>query len=531
MQRKEPEKTETKMPLLDKLINLGWDVRQIRHTPEWRVPKRPSEAAKREAGNKFDSYPVDLVVFDEVNSADNWEHVRVIFETKRADVESGISQLEIYLSLEPRAVVGYWTNGQNISALFRTSDGKFKRVDNAKLPSPQDNLFFPSESPIRWDNLLSPAEAVLKKTFRRLLDNIVSSDTKSTRRDDQLNQLCNLLLVKLESDKKAKAAPEHPVTFQIKNDEMQTAKDIRKFFKSIKRIHTDLFFSLSDQEINFDDATIHLVAYELGGMKLLDTTIDSLSTAFQVLRSESLKSEEGQYFTPLPVIKSCVKLMDITYDDKIIDPACGSGAFLLECFKQFKKKYKNIDDGDSKAWAQKHLYGVDKDQINVKLTKAMLIILGDGSTHTYLGDSIRKHLWVKYWPNLITALGNDNFTCIVTNPPFGKNLKITNRDGERAGLTISKNLETNEYTSIEIGLAFLDRCYNLLVSGGRLGIILPETYFFSKSYLWLQNWIDSRFILRGMVNIPMEAFQGFCRAKTNFYVFEKREESNGVTTS
>ena len=449
-----------------------------------------------------------------------FKHVKIIFETKKPDVEAGLSQLEIYLSLEPRAIAGYWTNGSEISALFRTADGKFKRLDNASLPRPSENLLLPSEKPITWTDFQSPTEAELKRTFKRLLDNVVSSDTKSTRRDDQLNQLCNLLLIKLESDKKAKAAPEKAAVFQVQENEHKTATTIRNFFDNIKITHTDLFFSISDQAINLDDATIHLVAYELGKLKLLDTSIDSLSTAFQVLRSESLKSEEGQYFTPIPVIRSCVELMDVDYDDKIIDPACGSGAFLLECFKQFKNKYPHIDEGDAKAWAQRHLYGVDKDQINVKLTKAMLIILGDGSTHTYLGDSIRSHLW----PNLQTALRDQSFTCIVTNPPFGKNLKITDRDGEKAGLTISKNVETNEYSSIEIGLAFLDRCHSLLVPGGRLGIILPETYFFSKSYLWLQQWIEKRFVVRGIVNIPMEAFQGFCRAKTNFYVFEKREK-------
>lgn len=524
MQQKGPENLLTRMPLVEKLLELGWDSKQLKYSPEWRIPKRPSEAAKREAGYKFDAFPVDLVIFDDISNVDNWEHIKAIFETKKPDIESGLSQLEIYLSLEPRAVVGYWTNGVEISALFRTADGKFKRVDHAKLPTPEDNLLFPSDKPITWEDLESPSESELKKTFKRLLDNVVSGDTKSTRRDDQLNQLCNLLLIKLESDKKAKAEPEKPAVFQILSDENRTAKSIRAFFDTIKRTQTDLFFSISDQEINLDNATIHLVAYELGKKKLLDTNIDSLSTAFQVLRSQSLKSEEGQYFTPLPIIKSCVELMDVDYDDKIIDPACGSGAFLLECFKQFKKKYPHIGEGDAKAWAQRHLYGVDKDQINVKLTKAMLIILGDGSTHTYLGDSIRKHLWNKYWPNLTVALSDESFTCIVTNPPFGKNLKITDRDGEKAGLTISKNMETNEYTSIEIGLAFLDRCYCLLVPGGRMGIILPETYFFSKSYLWLQGWIQERFILRGIVNIPMEAFQGFCRAKTNFYILEKREK-------
>ena len=54
-----------------------------------------------------------------------------------------------------------------------------------------------------------------------------------------------------------------------------------------------------------------------------------------------------------------------------------------------------------------------------------------------------------------------------------------------------------------------------------MGIILPETYFFSKKYRWLPGWMEERIQLRGMMNIAMEAFEEFCRAKTNFYIFEK----------
>ncbi len=523
MQTKGPENVKTRKPLIEALIGLGWSEKQIKSEPEWRVPKIPSEATKREKGQRFESYPVDLVIFDSEEHFDDWEHVQILFETKKPSVEEGISQLEIYLSLEPRAVAGYWTNGTQVSALYKTASGKYKRVDNAGLPRPTDNLFLPGDTPLFWTDLITPTTLELKRVFKDLLNSIVSSDTKSTRRDDQLNQLCNILLVKLESDKRAKNVPNVQVIFQVEETEIKTATKIKEYFESVKRTQNDLFSGIQDQEINLDDATIHLVAYELGNKRLLDTSIDSLATAFQVFRTESLKSEEGQYFTPLPVISSCVRLLDITYDDKIIDPACGSGAFLLECFKQFKQKYPTIDAGDAKAWAQRHLYGVDKDQINVKLTKAMLIILGDGSTHTYLGDSIRRNLWNKYWSQLAASLQNESFTCIVTNPPFGKNLKISAKDGEKNGLTIAKDYKTFEYNSIEIGLAFLERCYDLLVVGGRLGIVLPETYFFSKSYLWLQEWIEKRFIVRGIVNIPMEAFQGFCRAKTNFYIFQKKE--------
>ena len=61
----------------------------------------------------------------------------------------------------------------------------------------------------------------------------------------------------------------------------------------------------------------------------------------------------------------------------------------------------------------------------------------------------------------------------------------------------------------------------VLALNGRVGIVLPETYFFSYSYRWLPHWLKDRLALRGMLNIPMEAFEEFCRAKTNFYIFEK----------
>ena len=531
MAQKGPEHIKTRLPLIEKLIEIGWKREQIQFNPEWNVPKTPSEASKREIGKSFNGYPVDVAIFDSLENVGDWEHINIIFETKEPNRDDGISQLEIYLSLEPRTLVGYWTNGVEIAALFRTPTGNFKKILNANLPKPTDNLIAPNEKPITWNDLQQAVGTELRRKFQRLLDKVVSNDSKSTRRDDQLNQLCNLLLIKLESDKKSKIQDDSPVIFQVWKNENETFERINDFFSNLKLTHNDLFTSLVDQEINLDKSTVQLVCFELSNIKLLDTSIDVLATAFQVFRTASLKSEEGQYFTPFPVIKSAVKLMDIDYDDKIIDPACGSGGFLLECFKQMKNKYPNLNESEAKSWAQKHLYGVDKDEINIKLTKAMMMILGDGSAHTFLGDSLKENLWGKKWPYLVSILKDESYTCIITNPPFGKNLKMTEREARNAHMNICKKpmknsngdflFDNNIYVEREIGLVFLERCYRLLVKGGRLGIVLPETYLFSKSYEWLHYWLESKFILRGMFNIPMEAFQGFCRAKTNFYVFEK----------
>lgn len=531
MALKGPEHTKTRLPLIDNLVKLGWKETQIQYDPEWRVPKSPSEASKREVHKSFNGFPVDVAIFDSPENYGDWEHLSIIIETKEPNRNDGISQLEIYMSLEPRVLVGYWTNGNDTAALFRTPEGKFKTVLNAKLPKPSDNLILPSVIPITWNDLESLDGRKLKRKFERLLDHVVANDTKSTRRDDQLNQLCNLLLVKLESDKKAKVKPNDPVDFQVWKDEDQTFKRISDAFSNMKLTNSDMFSSLVDQKINLDKWTVQMICFELANVKLLDTSIDVLATAFQTFRTASLKSEEGQYFTPFQVIKSAVKLMEIDYDDVIIDPACGSGGFLLECFNQMKLKYPHLNDSEAKAWAQKHLYGVDKDEINIKLTKAMMMILGDGSTHTYLGDSLREHLWPEKWPYLVSCLKENSYTCIITNPPFGKNLKLTKLDAKNSKLSICNKataapdgkfiFSASQYEERELGLIFMERCYKLLIKGGRLGIILPETYFFSKSYAWLQTWLEGKFILKGMFNVPMEAFQGYCRAKTNFYVFEK----------
>ena len=109
---------------------------------------------------------------------------------------------------------------------------------------------------------------------------------------------------------------------------------------------------------------------------------------------------------------------------------------------------------------------------------------------------------------------------MITNPPFGENLKVSANDSRLSRLEIAKD-GNKHYQDLEIGLLFLQRAYDLLDVGGRVGIVLPETYFFSPTYKFVQEWMKPRFKPKVVLNVPMEAFQGFCRAKTNFYVFEK----------
>jgi type I restriction-modification system DNA methylase subunit len=522
---KGPEHAQVRLPTVAKLKAVGWQEGQLQWQPEWRVPKTPHDASKREAGQSFKSWPADLVIFDSEEHAGEWDHVLALVEFKQPTLGQGRNQLEIYLSLEPRARYGYWTNGGKSVAVYKLADGTHHVVEGAPLPRPQDNLAKPSADPLTYDDLRYPSEKELKRIFERLLDVIAANDSRSTRREDQLSQICNLLLVKLESDSNGSEDDAKPVDFQLAETEAETARRIRDQFKTFRTVRTDVFAETGDLELELDDHTLQQAVYELSPLKLLDMGADAVSTAFQIFRGANLKAGEGQYFTPGRVVESAVAILEITRQDKIIDPACGTGGFLIEAFRSLLASSKG-DKGsaNSRTWAHKQIFGVDKDAINVKLARAMMVILGDGSANIHVGDSLREHRWQEDYPHLLAPLKDGQYTVVITNPPFGENLKISAVDCKRSGFTISNAAAgggQNKFRALEIGLVFLERAYDLLIPGGRLGIVLPETYFFSSTYAWLTEWIESRFVLRGVLNIPMEAFQGYCRAKTNFYIFEK----------
>ncbi|MCX5877331.1 MAG: N-6 DNA methylase [Deltaproteobacteria bacterium] len=496
---------------------------------EWVVPKTPSESNKREKNQRYDGYPVDIAVFESERHLGDYRHLLFFVECKHPDISVGLQQLEIYLGLEPFIKLGIWANTPDPSAeaLFVFKDSKGIQKPGKRtvkdLPSANQKID-PASVKFFFKDLVVPSNEVLRRLFSDLLDRVVARDSNVTRREDQLDQLCNLILLKLENDKKGRAAAKAELFFAPRASETLTAKEIRKKFATFTSIYPDIFINPTDKQLRFSDHTLHECVDELAKYNLIDVSADTVSMAFQVLRSAALKQEEGQYFTPRPVIEAAVRLMQIDWDDIILDPACGTGGFLIQCLLEMNHRHP-ARQSDISRWAQTHLFGIDKDAIGIKLTKAVMQILGDGSAHCVRGDSVLTHTWPTEYPHLMSnQFQNGRFTVILTNPPFGAPLKITHAQAKKAGLSIANQLEAGE--DLELGLAVFNRCHDLLGVDGYLCIVLPETYFFSPSYAYVRTWCNQRFRPVGVVNVPMEAFQGFCRAKTNLYVFQKSGDND-----
>ena len=522
-----------RLPVLDSLIGFGWLREQIvcpspdSDDTEWRVPKTPSEAAKRERGGKFEGFPCDIAVFDSPDNVGDWEHIEIIVEAKAPEVDVGISELETYLGLEPHARLGIWTNGAEFVRVYKLPDGGFEVERSSSLPKPRENLIRAGKDMIDYSDLEVPTEARLRSTFATILGSIAAADSVSTRPEQRLNEICNILMVKLESDSFGAMMPFEELGFQLCDSPRETKRNIDGLFRDYKEKHPGLFGSDDQNEIRFDEDSVQKIVLELERLNLKRMEPAALSMAFQVFRSANLKIGDGQYFTPWRVIEAGVKMIRVTPRDKVIDPACGTGGFISAAYMAVLGSCTRDDQRiEARAWAQRNLYGVDRDEINVKLTRALMVGIGDGSTNAYVGDSIRETRWRGLYPELLGAMEEGSYTVVLTNPPFGIDLRVSSRDARANGYDVCRHTprgeRSSDYCETELGIVFVERAWRLLREGGRLGIVLPETYFFSKSYIWFREWLRDRFVLRGVLNIPMEAFQGFCRAKTNFYVLEKK---------
>jgi hypothetical protein len=528
---------QVRQRVLAALRKRGWRDSRLRWKPEWPVPDTPHDLTKRERGQKYKVCgSADLVAF--ADDSGEPHALQIVFEFKQPTIEKGRMQLMRYLSNEPVAKMGYWTNGLRSLAVYKSHTNDWIYVKDAELPSPGDDLTRPPRKKPTWEDLREPTEAELATALRRLVATVVVSDSRATRREDQLRELLHVVLVKVDADawacKSANRAKPHP--FRIYGDARtmvgKTADAIREqyrvyFTKQQKRV-----FHPDDRDrIFLTDETIFAAVDTLGPWRILGDSVDVLAKAFQVFRTKSLKSGEGQFLTPQRVIRPSVMVLEITSQDKVIDPACGTGGFVIEVLRQVQEREFPEDDRDLLKFANDNLYAVDIDPIGTKLTRAMMIAARDGSTHVLMGDSVRVDRWSEKFPSLAVELGDgeggvaESFTVVVTNPPFGADLKVTAADARAAGYTIARaaaaSQTTTEHVDLEIGLIYLELAHKLLQLGGRVGIVLPETYFFSFQYRWLPGWLEGRFALRGMFNIAMEAFEEFCRAKTNFYVFEK----------
>lgn len=258
---------------------------------------------------------------------------------------------------------------------------------------------------------------------------------------------------------------------------------------------------------------------------------DTQGDVYEYLINEIGSSgKNGQFRTPRHLIQFMCELIDPDWTDKICDPACGTGGFLVGAYQHILTKntsdeFKTLDEnglqrfikngGDKisrpDVWKdlwEKTFYGFDVDQTMVRIGLMNLMLHGIKIPQIENTDTLSK----KY-----DQLHKDGeYSVIMANPPFTGRI-------DKGGM--SDNLKIDGTQS---ELLFLVRISKMLRSGGRAAVIIPEGVLFGSS----KNQKKTREILlkdnqlEAVISLPAGAFKPYTGVKTAILLFTKAEEDS-----
>ncbi|MGH2639758.1 MAG: HsdM family class I SAM-dependent methyltransferase, partial [Rhabdochlamydiaceae bacterium] len=259
---------------------------------------------------------------------------------------------------------------------------------------------------------------------------------------------------------------------------------------------------------------------------LLSANLEAIDAAFEYLVSRVAKGAKGQYFTPRYVIECCVQIMQPGSGEMVLDPACGSGGFLIHAASYVKDSSPSLN---LEEYCKANLWGCEFDNRAIRVAKALMLISGYETTNLFRLNSLlnlaqhgslfeneaTSQLTVEDVTNLYLP-GFKGFDIILTNPPFAGEMK---EPGVLEAYELSRGKQ-----AIERDVLFLERCIQLLRPGGRLAIIMPVNKLGANSWTYLRTWLVQRVRIVSILSLGRNTFLPHTHQKADILFAIKRKQ-------
>ncbi|QMU64580.1 MAG: N-6 DNA methylase [Flavobacteriaceae bacterium] len=499
----------------------GYPKENIQTRPQFRVKSHPSDKK---------GYPVDIAVFSK--SEKNDDNAYIIVECKKKTKKDGLDQLKDYLKFS-NAYLGVWFNGEETLFLRKIEkNGKvYFKDDIPNIPTYtqrlQDIGLFKRKDLKQTHNL--------KFKFVSIRNYLAGNAVGITRDEELARQIINLILCKLYDEKFTK--PDDIVQFRAGMEESikDASNRIKARFEEAKNVYPDVLDK--KDTIELDDKSLVYVVGELQNYSLMETERDVVGDAFEVFIHRALKGGQGQFFTPKNVVKAAIQILDVDVNDKVIDPACGSGGFLIEALKyQYTKIEKrgkeynwpqNEIDNEKNSKASVNIRGIERDNFLSKVVKAYMVIMGDGKSGIFCEDSLEP---IKSWHNKTqSSIQFGTFDILLANPPFGANIPVVG-ESKLSQFPLGYKWKKKKDGSWEKGkvrtseapqILFIDRFLDLLKDGGKMGIILPDGVLSNPTTGYIIQHLLNNAELIGLIDLPMSTFLPYTPTKTHLILLKK----------
>ena len=511
----------------------------------------------------------DIVIY--AGKDDELKSPWFVFECKRADVSDAEFAQAIEQACGNRASLGATYSG-TIAGLTR----RLLRFD--KFPAGERDKNIMTDIPVRYGK---PPEwrfyknetgkdlaAIPREELRSAIRKCHQTLWEGGRRSPiaAFGEFCKLIFVKHRDEKNPDREDGKPYAFQRRDGESadELAARIHRLYDAEKAADPTVF----EGKINIEPAILAQCVEHLEGISLDRTELDTKGVAFEEFMGGFFKGDFGQYFTPRELIAFAVEVLNPDRKDITLDPACGSGGFLLYALDHVrreadrKKKPGSIEHFQYwHDYAEKNLFGLEINEELARVAKMNMIIHDDGHTNIVGHDALDfferpmssdgKPLGPnrEYILDKNKGLKPGSFDLILTNPPFGSVVKRTEKaegyleqfelrnflgKGVAGEATEGEGGETfadakkgaksiKARASIKTEILFLERVHSFLKPGtGRVAIVLPDGILTNSSLQGVRDWLLDHFQLLAVVSLPQFAFAHYDAGVKASIVFMRR---------
>ncbi len=308
-----------------------------------------------------------------------------------------------------------------------------------------------------------------------------------------------------------------------------------------------------NEQIELSDRGLCFVASQLAPYSFLDATVDVKGTAYETIVSNTLKQARGQFFTPRNIIKCMVQMLDPGPNDRILDPACGSGGFLVSVLDHVRNKIaRDLYPDEDELWlqqrlntpevvervkeyAEKMIFGFDFDPDLKKAARMNMVMAGDGHANIFninsldypegqlpdvslVAPAVNRSIANSADRDFKFKTAEDNargkFDMIFTNPPFGAKVEVD------ASIAAKYNLPGNAPEVL-----FIEACYEFLKPGGKMAIVLPDGILGNPNTEPVRMWILRHFKLLASVDLPVETFLPQVGVQASLLFLQKKTDA------
>ena len=487
----------------------------------------------------------DIVIMDKIQITTPY----IIVEVKKPKLKDGKEQLKSYCNATG-STMAVWTNGSQVSYFHRKDPNYFEPIPN--VPTSDKSLKDILQVDFTFDNLI---EIDILKTQKKSLKDIIldmEDEVLANAGVDVFEEVFKLVFIKLFDE--LEGARDKSKNLEFRNygeSDSELKQKIENIFNKAKKLWEGVFDN--DEKIKLSSSHLSVCISSLESVKLFNSNLEVIDDAFEYLVNKSAKGEKGQYFTPRYVIDMCVKMLNPKKHESMIDPASGSCGFPIHtCFYVWKQIYKEkgieashlftAEDKipECKDYVRENIFGIDFDEKSVRVSKMLNLIAGDGHSNVLYLNSIDYDNWDEWiknedwidiyndgWKKLKKFRtkkdenGSFEFDILMANPPFAGDIKESRI---LARYELSKNENDKVQNKVGRDILFIERNLNMLKSGGRMAIVLPQGRFNNSSDKRIRNFINERARILAVIGLHGNVFKPHTGTKTSVLLLQKWDD-------